>query len=78
MEKLEPPAVDRSVRASARARRSLHKETVAILRAPEAGERLAKDGAEIVAGSPEAFDAYIRAEILKWAKVVKSAGIKPE
>jgi tripartite-type tricarboxylate transporter receptor subunit TctC len=56
----------------------LYKETVAILRTPEVKERFAKDGTEVVASSPRAFDAYIRAEMVKWAKVVKSAGIKAE
>lgn len=56
----------------------LHQETVAILRTPDIKERLARDGTEVVAGSPEEFDAYIRAEIVKWAKVVKNAGIQPE
>ena len=56
----------------------LHKEIVAILRAPDIRERFARDGAEVVASSPEEFDAYMRAEAIKWAKVVKRAGIKPE
>jgi tripartite-type tricarboxylate transporter receptor subunit TctC len=56
----------------------LHRETVAILRVPDIQARFAKDGAEVVATSPEAFDAYIRAEMVKWGKVVRSAGIKPE
>ncbi len=56
----------------------LHKEVAAILRSPEARERLARDGNEVVAGSPEEFAAFIRAEIGKWAKVVKAAGIEPE
>jgi tripartite-type tricarboxylate transporter receptor subunit TctC len=56
----------------------LHKETVAILRTPEVIERLANDGGEVVASTPEEFGAYIRAETAKWAKVVKSAGIQPE
>lgn len=56
----------------------LNREIVAILRAPDVRERFAKDGTEVVASSPEAFDAYIRSEATKWAKVVKSAGIKPE
>jgi len=56
----------------------LNKEVVAILRQPDVRERFAKDGAEVIAGTPEAFDAYIRAEAVKWAKVVKAAGIKPE
>ncbi len=56
----------------------LHRETVAILRAPEVIERFARDGTEVVASAPEEFDAYIRAEVVKWAKVVKGAGIKSE
>jgi tripartite-type tricarboxylate transporter receptor subunit TctC len=56
----------------------LHKEIVAILRTPDIKERFARDGAEVVASSPDEFDAYIRAEGVKWAKVVKRAGIKPE
>jgi tripartite-type tricarboxylate transporter receptor subunit TctC len=56
----------------------LHKETVAILRTPEATERLAGDSAEVVASSPEEFAAFIRAETVKWAKVAKAAGIQPE
>ena len=56
----------------------LHKEIVAILTQSDMRERFARDGAEVVAGSPEDFNAYIRAEGVKWAKVVKAAGIKPE
>lgn len=56
----------------------LHKETVAILRTPDARERLRSDGSEVVASSPEEFAAFIQAEIVKWAKVVKAAGIQPE
>ena len=56
----------------------LHAETVAVLRAPESAKRLAGDGAEVIAGSPEEFAALIRTETVKWAKVVKAAGIQPE
>jgi tripartite-type tricarboxylate transporter receptor subunit TctC len=56
----------------------LHKEIVAILNQPEVRERFARDGADVVAGSPEEFGAYIRSEAVKWAKVVKAAAIKPE
>ena len=56
----------------------LHKEATAILRAPEVRERLVMDGNEVVAGSPEEFVALIKAEIVKWAKVVKAAGIQLE
>jgi tripartite-type tricarboxylate transporter receptor subunit TctC len=56
----------------------LNKEAVAILRTPEIVARLANDGGEVVAGTPEEFGAYLRAETEKWAKVAKAAGIKPE
>ena len=51
---------------------------MAILRSPEVTERLANDGGTVVASTPEEFGRYIRAETEKWAKVAKSAGIKPE
>ena len=56
----------------------LHKVSVAVLRSPDVAARLASDGAEVVAGSPEEFGAFLRAETQKWARVVKAAGIKPE
>jgi tripartite-type tricarboxylate transporter receptor subunit TctC len=56
----------------------LYNESVAILRTREIQERFAKDGSLVVAGTPQEFRAYIRSETVKWAKVVKSADIKPE
>jgi len=41
-------------------------------------ENLAKQGAEVVASSPEDYDQFNRAEIAKWIKVVAQAGISPE
>jgi tripartite-type tricarboxylate transporter receptor subunit TctC len=35
-------------------------------------------GAEPVGNTPEAYDAFNRAEIAKWIKVVRAAGIEPE
>jgi tripartite-type tricarboxylate transporter receptor subunit TctC len=34
--------------------------------------------AEIVGGTPQAFDAFIKSELKRWPEVVKAAGIKPE
>lgn len=56
----------------------LYQESVSILRAPAIQDQLAKDGSFVVAGTAAEFDAYIRSEMVKWARVVKSAGIKPE
>lgn len=56
----------------------LNSEITAILRLPAVTERLAGDGSEAVANTPEQFGAHIRAEIAKWAKVVKAANITVE
>ena len=56
----------------------LHREVTTILRAPEIRNRLAADSAEVVAGTPEQFAEFLKAELVKWAVVVKAAGITPE
>ena len=56
----------------------LHREVTAILRTPEIRHRLATDSAEVVAGTPEQFAEFLKAELVKWAAVVKAAGITPE
>jgi tripartite-type tricarboxylate transporter receptor subunit TctC len=56
----------------------LHAEIAKALRLPEVQDKLAEQGAEIVAGSPEAFGAYLKSEQAKWAKVIRQAGIRAE
>ena len=56
----------------------LHSEVAAILRLPDIRERLARDGIEAVGSTPEQFAAYLRAEVDKWGKVVRDAGIRLE
>jgi tripartite-type tricarboxylate transporter receptor subunit TctC len=34
--------------------------------------------ADIVGGTPQQFDAFIKSELKRWPEVVKAAGIKPE
>ncbi|MCA3150606.1 MAG: tripartite tricarboxylate transporter substrate binding protein, partial [Rhodocyclaceae bacterium] len=45
---------------------------------PEGRARLHSLGAEPVGNTPEAFDAYLRSELPKWAKVIAAAGITPD
>ncbi len=49
-----------------------------ILRMPDVVERLSGQGAEPVASTPDEFTAFIRAEIEKWAKLVKAANMKAD
>jgi len=56
----------------------LHVEVAKIARDPRMKARLAGQGLELVGNTPGEFDAFIRAEIAKWAAVLKAAGIKPE
>ena len=44
----------------------------------EMKERFAIQGIEIATGTPEAFLALVRAEIDRWAKIVRTAGIKAD
>ncbi len=45
---------------------------------PAVKERLLGQGAEVAPGSPEQFGAFVKAELAKWAAVIKRAGIKPD
>ena len=56
----------------------IHQETVRALKAPEVIKQLAGEGADIVGSTPDAFGTYIKSETEKWARVIKSAGIKPQ
>ncbi|MBV8537824.1 MAG: tripartite tricarboxylate transporter substrate binding protein [Alphaproteobacteria bacterium] len=48
------------------------------LKNPDLKERMAGVGMEPAGDTPEQFDAYIKAEIEKWAPIVKEAGLKVE
>ncbi len=54
----------------------LNSEVVRVLRAPDVRDQLTAQGADIVGNSPEEFSAWIRAEVKKWAEVVKVSGAK--
>jgi tripartite-type tricarboxylate transporter receptor subunit TctC len=56
----------------------LNRDIVLVLQSPEFLKQLATEGAVPVGNSPAEFAAVIRADIQKWAKVVKEAGIRPE
>jgi tripartite-type tricarboxylate transporter receptor subunit TctC len=57
----------------------LHTDVARAVNDPAIRKRFIDDGADpSPSASPEAFAALIRAEVRKWAKVIKDAGIQPE
>lgn len=58
--------------------RELNLEAAKVLSGADLRSKLADLGLETNASSPDEFAAFIKAEIPKWAKVMKDAGIKPD
>ena len=56
----------------------LNVELTKALTAPDLKERLGTAGIEAMSSTPEQFGAFIKSETVRYAKVVKDAGIKPE
>jgi tripartite-type tricarboxylate transporter receptor subunit TctC len=56
----------------------LGKEIVRIMTTPEVRGRFANDGFEPAGTGPAEFGKFLRAELVKWDKAIKAAGIKPE
>lgn len=56
----------------------LNAELVRILALPDVRERLGAEAYELPADTPEQFAGLIRAELVKWARVVKETGVRPE
>jgi tripartite-type tricarboxylate transporter receptor subunit TctC len=54
----------------------LNADIVGMLKQPEVRDRLSKEGADPVGSSPQEFGSYIKAEIAKWSKVIRSAKIQ--
>jgi len=53
----------------------LSAELVRIMKLESIGERLEREGAEAVGTTPQELDKIMRADVDKWAKVIKAAGI---
>jgi tripartite-type tricarboxylate transporter receptor subunit TctC len=56
----------------------LNEVMVNVLRLPEIRERFFEMGIEPSPMSVQEFDVFIRAELVKWAKAIKDAGVTPE
>lgn len=55
-----------------------NREIVKILKSPDIRAKLHEMEFEVVAGTPEQFTGWVRSEISKWGKVIKSTGAKAE
>lgn len=53
-------------------------ELVRILKLPDVQQRLRNEAYEVIADTPDQFAAAIRAEITKWAPIVKQASLRGE
>jgi len=53
----------------------LHAATTGALQASAIKEKMASDGVQPVGNTPEEFSRYLRAETVKWGKVVQAAGM---
>ena len=56
----------------------LNREVVSIINLPEVKANLLAEGAEPVGNTPEQFGEFIKSEIAKWGKVIRTAGLRAE
>jgi tripartite-type tricarboxylate transporter receptor subunit TctC len=58
--------------------RRLNQEIAKVMQAEDIRSRLLADGSEVLVSTPEELERVILAEIGKWTKVIRQAGIKEE
>jgi tripartite-type tricarboxylate transporter receptor subunit TctC len=56
----------------------LHQEIVRIMTLPETRDLMARGGMTVVANTPQQFSDFLASETAKYARVIKTAGVKPE
>lgn len=66
------------VRTPAAVISKLNGEIASILQNSEVNERLSREGMESIGGTPEQFAEYLKAERVKWAKVVNASGARAD
>ena len=53
----------------------LYADSTRVLKSPDTVQRMASQGVDVIAGSPAELAAHIRADVAKYAKLVKAAKI---
>ena len=56
--------------------RRLNTEIVKVLGLPDIRERIAGQGAEVVGDTPAHFDSFLKADIARWAPIIKASGAR--
>jgi len=56
----------------------LNREIVKVVHSPEFNRVVASEGATAVGNTPTEFEAVIRADVAKWARIVREAGIRAQ
>jgi tripartite-type tricarboxylate transporter receptor subunit TctC len=56
----------------------IQRDAARVVNQPETRERLVGMGVDIAANSPEEFGVYLRSEIARYTKIIRSAGLKAE
>ncbi|MBI3938216.1 MAG: tripartite tricarboxylate transporter substrate binding protein [Betaproteobacteria bacterium] len=57
---------------------SLNAGMLQVLRSPDVADAITRQGADPLGSTPEEFERYMKAEIAKWTKVIRDAGVRPE
>ena len=65
-----PPGMPRELVARIRT------EFIRALAQPDVKERLASQGLDLISDTPEQFTAFLKSELVKWAKVIKESGAR--
>ena len=53
-------------------------EARAALQRPEVKAQVERQGAEVVASTPEEFGRFVRSEIARWREVIRRTGVRAE
>jgi tripartite-type tricarboxylate transporter receptor subunit TctC len=56
----------------------INAEILRVLKEPDVQERMTVAGLDAAGNTPEAFAAFVKADLARWAKVIREAGIQPE
>ena len=56
----------------------LHREISAMQDSPDVQKQFANEGADVVKMTPAAFGVFMKDELAKWGRVVKTANVRTE